>query len=299
MALIRLEQVSFAYRRKTVLEGIDLSIDEGGVVALLGPNGSGKTTLLKLVLGLLKPSGGRVLLHGRDILTMPRQDVAQQVAYVPQVHKEAFAYRIFDVVLMGRMPHTPFFSRYGEEDRQLTQDALEKLGIAELAEHPYTEVSGGERQLALIARAMAQGARIVVMDEPTNGLDYGNQVRLLERLKKLSRQGYTFVFSTHHPDHALSVADRVVMMRAGTLLHDGPADETVTSSSLEELYGVDVRLYTVKEGINVCVPAVRPCRCGKASAPADGHGSDEVDALEYFGTSQGGYNEHGLLQFQD
>ncbi|MDD2853010.1 MAG: ABC transporter ATP-binding protein [Desulfuromonadaceae bacterium] len=263
MAMIRLEQLSFGYHHKAVLENISLSIDEGGVMALLGPNGSGKTTLLKLVLGLLKPSCGSVFLNARNIKAIPHKELAHLVAYVPQIHKETFGYRLFDVVLMGRMPHKPFFSRYGEEDRRIAHDALDKLGIADLAERPYTEVSGGERQLALIARAMAQGARIVVMDEPTNGLDYGNQVRLLERLKKLSREGFTFVFSTHHPDHAMSVADRVVMMLDGRILYDGPAEETVTSSSLKELYGVDVRLFSVEENVHVCVPAVRLCRCKK------------------------------------
>ena len=261
MALIRVEGVSFGYQRKSVMEEISLSIDEGGVLALLGPNGSGKTTLLKLVLGLLKPACGSVLLNGCNINAIPHIELAQLIAYVPQIHKETFGYRVFDVVLMGRMPHKAFFSRYGEEDRRIARDALDKLGIADLAERPYTEVSGGERQLTLIARAMAQGARIVVMDEPTNGLDYGNQVRLLERLKKLSREGFTFVFSTHHPDHAMSVADRVVMMLGGRILHNGPAEETVTSLSLQELYGVDVRLFAVEENVHVCVPAVRLCRC--------------------------------------
>lgn len=265
MALIRLEQLSFGYHHKAVLENISLSIDEGGVMALLGPNGSGKTTLLKLVLGLLKPACGSVLLNGCNINAIPHKELAQLIAYVPQIHKETFGYRVFDVVLMGRMPHKPFFSRYGEEDRRIVREALDKLGIADLAERPYTEVSGGERQLALIARAMAQGARIVVMDEPTNGLDYGNQVRLLERLKKLSREGFTFMFSTHHPDHAMSVADRVVMMQDGRILHDGPAEETVTSTSLKELYDVDVRLFAVEENVHVCVPAVRLCRCKNES----------------------------------
>jgi iron complex transport system ATP-binding protein len=176
---------------------------------------------------------------------------------VPQVHKEAFAYQVFGVVLMGRMPHKSFFSRYGKADHKIAAEALEKLGIGHLADRPYTEISGGERQLTLIARAMAQGARVFVMDEPTNGLDYGNQVRLLERLKALSANGYTFVFSTHHPDHAMAVADRVVMMRKGVIAHDGAVHETVNQATLMDLYSVDVRMYTLEEGVCVCVPALR------------------------------------------
>ena len=255
--LIEMQQLFFSYRRREVLAGIDLAVAEGSVLALLGPNGSGKTTLLKLMIGLLKPAQGMVRLHGRDIHTMPHRELARRVAYVPQVHKEAFAYRVFDVVLMGRMPHKGFFSRYGAADRRIAAEALEKLGMAHLAERPYTEISGGERQLTLIARAMAQGARVFVMDEPTNGLDYGNQVRLLERLKKLAADGYTCIFSTHHPDHAMAVADRVVMMRQGVIAHDGTVADTVTRASLLDLYNVDVRMYPVEHGVSVCVPALR------------------------------------------
>ena len=256
-ALIDVQRLSFSYRRREVLTGIDLTVSEGSVLALLGPNGSGKTTLLKLMLGLMKPARGKVCLNGRDIHAMPQRELARNLAYVPQVHREAFAYKVADVVLMGRMPHKSFFSRYGREDHKMAAEALEKLGIGHLAERPYTEISGGERQLALIARAMAQGARVFIMDEPTNGLDYGNQVRLLERLKALSTDGYTFIFSTHHPDHAMAVAHRVVMMRQGVIAHDGPVGDTINCASLMELYNVDVRMYPVHEGICVCVPAVR------------------------------------------
>lgn len=261
MALIDMQHLSFSYRRQVVLKDIELSVSEGSVLALLGPNGSGKTTLLKLMTGLLKPVCGKIRLNDRDIHAMPQRELARNLAYVPQVHHETFAYRVSDVVLMGRMPHKSFFSRYGKADRLIADEALEKLGIAHLADRPYTEISGGERQLALIARAMAQGARVFIMDEPTNGLDYGNQVRLLERLKALSGEGYTFVFSTHHPDHALTVADRVVMMRKGVITHDGVVGDTVTQASLLDLYNVDVRMYPVEEGVCVCVPAVRLCGC--------------------------------------
>lgn len=256
-ALIEMQGVCFSYRRREVLAGIDLGVAEGSVLALLGPNGSGKTTLLKLMIGLLAPARGKVSLNGRDLRTLSHRALARQLAYVPQLHKEAFAYRVFDVVLMGRMPHKSFFSRYGKADRALAAEALEKLGMSHLAERPYTEISGGERQLTLIARAMAQGARVFVMDEPTNGLDYGNQLRLLERLKTLSADGYTFVFSTHHPDHAMAVADRVVMMRRGAVAYDGAVAETIGQASLMDLYGVDVRMYSVEREVSVCVPALR------------------------------------------
>ena len=214
MHLFAVENLSFSYRRTPVIGDLSLTIDAGGVLALLGPNGSGKTTFLKLLLGLLRPAQGTIRLQGEDLYRIPQREVARQLAYVPQVHREAFGFRVFNVVLMGRMPHTSFFARYGKSDWHIVQEALEKLGISHLAERPYTEVSGGERQLTLIARALAQGARTFIMDEPTSGLDYGNQIRLLERVAGLAQEGYTFVLTTHHPDHALAIADRVVMMQS-------------------------------------------------------------------------------------
>jgi iron complex transport system ATP-binding protein len=243
MSLFQVDSLSFQYRRTPVIDGLALTIDEGGVVALLGPNGSGKTTLLKLLLGLLKPSHGVIRLRGKDIGEIPRQELACQLAYVPQVHHEAFGFLVFDVVLMGRMPHSSFYSRYGDKDKQIVWDALEKLGILHLAKRPYTEISGGERQLTLIARALAQGARVFVMDEPTNGLDYGNQIRLLERVGRLADEGYTFIFTSHHPDHALAIADRVMMMQRGAIIHDGAPQAIVTPEGLAELYGLPAKLF--------------------------------------------------------
>lgn len=257
MELFAAEKVAFSYGGPDVLRDVSLSVNAGGVVALLGPNGSGKTTLLKTFLGLLRPVRGTVRFGGRDLHRISRREFAQQVAYVPQLHRETFAYTIGHVVLMGRMPNTHFLGRYGEADRRAAREALETLGIEHLADRPCTEVSGGERQLALIARAMAQGARVLLMDEPTNGLDYGNQVRLLERLGSLARQGFTFLFSTHHPEHALAVANRVVMMWGGKVVGDGAPRIAITANSLRDLYGVDVRMIAVDESVNVCVPALR------------------------------------------
>jgi len=240
MALITLEKISFRYRRQQVIQQLDLELDDGGVLALLGPNGSGKTTLLKLMLGILHPHGGSVRLDGQDIRRIPTKERARRLAYVPQVHREAFGYRVFDVVLMGRMPHAGFLGRYGATDRRLAAEALERMGISHLSERPYTEISGGERQMTLIARALAQGARVLVLDEPTNGLDYGNQQRLLDRLMVLKQDHYTCLFTTHHPDHARRVADRVVMLQQGAILKDGHPEETVTPANVATLYGLEL-----------------------------------------------------------
>ncbi|HVO19179.1 MAG TPA: ABC transporter ATP-binding protein [Anaeromyxobacter sp.] len=273
MTGVALEEVWFSYGRREVLRGLSLRTTPGGVVAFLGPNGSGKSTLLKLVLGLHTPSRGTVRLDGEDVRRIPRRALARRLAYVPQLHREAFAYTVAEVVLMGRMPHAGAVSGYGAADRRAVAEALSALGIGHLAARPYTQVSGGERQLTLIARALAQGARTLVMDEPTNGLDYGNQVRLLERVGELARQGVAFLFSSHHPDHALAAADRVILLAQGRVVGDGPPAVAITAASLSALYGVDVRMVTVQEGVEVCVPGLRlrdgP---GAAAPPARGAG---------------------------
>jgi iron complex transport system ATP-binding protein len=259
---VRASHLGFSYGRRDVLVDVSLPAREGAVLALLGANGCGKTTLLKLLIGLLSPARGEVELHGCALSAIPVPELARLAAYVPQLHREAFAYSIADLVLMGRMPHVSLMGVYGREDRQAAREAMERIGIAHLARRSCTEVSGGERQLALIARAVAQGARLLVMDEPTNGLDYGHQVRLLEQIAGLAEEGFSFVFSTHHPDHALMVADRVIMLARGRVVADGPPGEVITGASLAELYGVGVRTVEVAGGRRVCVPSFRGARAG-------------------------------------
>lgn len=256
MPLLEVDDVSFAYGHDPALSGVSLAFRCGETVALLGPNGSGKTTLLKVLLGLVRPQTGEVRLDGRRLARWAPKELAREIAYVPQVHREAFAFTVRDVVRMGRLPHRAFLAPLTAEDRRVADEALEEIGITHLAERPYTAISGGERQLALIARAVAQGGRLFVMDEPNNGLDYGHQMRLLDRIAALGRAGRTIVFSSHHPDHALAAAGRVVMLCRGKIVADGPRDRVITSESLEALYDVEVRVVSAA-GVPVCVPAGR------------------------------------------
>lgn len=251
---IVVRNISFGYTRKPVLKDITLAINTGEIVTLLGPNGCGKSTLIKMILGLLRPARGTVLLNGVGIETLSPKAIAREIAYVPQIHRSSFPYAVIDIVLMGRIPHKTFFYRYSDEDMAVARDALARLSISHLTERPYTELSGGERQLTIIARALAQGARTLIMDEPATGLDYGNQLRLLEEIVNLSREGYTFIKSTHSPEHALWVADRAIMIKNGAIFADGRCDDIVNGENLFHLYNAHVDVMRVNGSLWVCAP---------------------------------------------
>lgn len=276
MALIEVRDLSFGYGRRAVLRHIGFGIEQGSLVSLLGPNGCGKTTLLKLLLGFMPARHGAVFFDGRPVRAYERRELACHMAYVPQVHRAAFAYRVRDVVLMGRMPHKGFLSTLSRHDEELADAALEKLGIAHLRTRPYTEISGGERQLALIARALCQGAHTFILDEPANGLDYGNQIKLLEQLVDLAGEGYTFVMSTHFPDHVLWVASQVVMLQGGALLAEGTPDAVVTRKNLCRLYSAEVDVWQLLENFKICVPERIRSRLCDCSRPFSGPSALEV-----------------------
>ena len=277
MALLSLENVAHAYEGRPALSQISLSVEAGESLSLLGPNGSGKTTLLKIMLGLLRPQQGRVDLDGGDIAAIPARQYARRLAYVPQVHRMAFAYRVLDVVLMGRLPHKPFWFSYTKRDRQIALQALDKLSIAHLSQRPYTDISGGERQLTLIARALTQEPEIFVLDEPANGLDYGNQIRLLEQLSNLAREGYTFIKTTHFPDHALWVSDRVLLLKQGRIVADENAARAINQENLFRLYGSHISVETLPGGGRICMPQAMRLSWAGREADRDRHPARQDD----------------------
>jgi iron complex transport system ATP-binding protein len=254
MEKLSARSVFFGYGKKAVLHDVSLTVTRGEVFSLLGPNGSGKTSLLKVFLGLLRPQSGSVLVDGKSVKDRTPRDLARRVAYVPQLHRMAFSYRVLDVVLMGRMVHSGLFGRIRKEDASIARESLERLGIGHLAEKSYAAVSGGERQLTLIARALTQGAKTLIMDEPLNGLDYGNQIRVLERITQLAEAGYTFLKTTHFPDHALWMASRVALLCRGRITALGPPAEIMTAQRLSELYQADISLIPVGANLCTCLP---------------------------------------------
>jgi iron complex transport system ATP-binding protein len=251
--------LEYGYRGRVVGSGIDLALAAGEVTCLLGPNGSGKTTLLKTLLGLLPPLAGRVTLDGRDLHQWPARERARRLAYVPQATASDFEFTVLEVVQMGRTAHRGAFSAPGRRDREASVAALERLGIGALAERPLGAVSGGERQLALIARALATEAPVVVLDEPTASLDFGNQSRVLGEILRLRAAHIAIVLCTHDPDHAFRVASRALLLRKGKLLAHGEVGEILVAQNLSRLYGVTVHVAEVRtpDGIRrVCVPAL-------------------------------------------
>lgn len=258
--------LAFGYPGKRVGSGASFSVSAGEVFCLLGPNGCGKTTLFKTVLGLLPALGGRLELDGIAVSSLSRRHFAQRVAYVPQATAAHFPFSVFDVVLMGRASRIGTFDRPSASDRAIVHDTLTRLGIAHLGDHPYTAISGGERQMTLVARALAQRPAMIVMDEPTASLDFGNQARILDQILALAGEGIAVVLSTHEPGHAFACADTVALMSAGTIVASGPPDAVLTPEALTRLYGVDVavaRLAGIEQ--QVCVPVLqRAARVGGA-----------------------------------
>jgi iron complex transport system ATP-binding protein len=236
--------LSIGYRERVVGRGLDVSLREGEVLALLGPNGSGKTTLLKTLLGILNPLAGAALIDERPIASYAAPERARRIAYVPQSHLPTFGFTVETVVLMGRTAHGNLFSAPSGADRMVAARALERFGIAALAARPYTMISGGERQLVLLARALAQEPRFIVLDEPTASLDFGNQGKVMREMRALAGAGHGVLFTTHDPNHALRAADRAFLMRDGQRLAEGGVRDVLTRSQLESLYGAPVETLT-------------------------------------------------------
>lgn len=240
-ALFDVRALGIGHGRMRVLSDVAFTLDRGELLCLLGPNGSGKTTLLRTLLGLLPPQEGEVRLLGRPLADWPRNALARHIGYVPQAHAGLFAFTVLDIVLMGRASQVGRFATPSPNDRAIALRSLETLGIAALADRIYTRISGGERQLALIARALAQEPEVLLLDEPTASLDFGNQIRVLEHLMQLRERGIAILMSTHQPEHALRCANRTALVGEGGLLALGATREIATAASLARLYGVSTR----------------------------------------------------------
>ena len=254
---LAVRNLAFGYRGFPVGQGVSFDLAPGEVLCLLGPNGCGKTTLFKTVLRLLAKQGGSVTFDGDDADVLSRTALARRIAYVPQAHVSVFPYAVTDMVLMGRTAHRGLFAAPSTDDRARSAAALEELGIAELADRPYTRLSGGQRQLVLIARALAQDAPLIVLDEPTASLDFGNQLLVLEQVRRLTSAGRGIMMATHDPDHAFACGTSVLALKNGRTAASGTVATTLTAPVLSDLYDVAVEVAELDGGHRVCVPPIR------------------------------------------
>ncbi len=238
--------VSFAYAGRDVLKAVSVEVSGGEIVGVLGPNGSGKTTLLRCLLGVLPPRSGRVLLDDRDIVEIPRRDFALKVAAVPQEMPTDFPLRVGELVLLGRLPHLPA-SGLGFEtatDFAAAQSALEACGVRELVDRSIHEISGGELRRVFIARALAQAAPIVLLDEPTASLDLRHQLAILDLLRRQARAGVAVLVVLHDLNLAAAVCDRVLLLKDGAAVASGPPDDVLSPATLTDVYDVDLEVVT-------------------------------------------------------
>lgn len=255
--VLRVQDISFCYdhNRKSGLHDIAFTLGQGEVLCILGPNGSGKTTLLKCLSGIFRLNDGSIQLNGKEISQLDRSAIARAVGYVPQLHQPVFPFSVLDAVLVGRAPHLGLLQSPGKEDVDIAEAAIEALGISHLRDKPYTQLSGGERQLVVFARVLAQQPALLLLDEPTSHLDFGNQIRVLDLVDRLASSGLPIVMTSHFPDHAF-LGSKVAIMRNGKFLDLGPPGEVITEAHLEEAYGVKVKVVDVEGtvGRRVCLP---------------------------------------------
>ncbi|MDR2873138.1 MAG: ABC transporter ATP-binding protein [Methanobrevibacter sp.] len=240
------------YNKKIIFENVNFKISKGEIFTILGPNGIGKTTLLKSILSIKSLDGGEVLIGRKNLKTLSYKDISKAMAYVPQVHSFTFPFIVLDVVLMGRSPHINMIDTPQEKDIKIAENALKKMGIYHLRDKKYSYLSGGEVQLVFLARALAQESSILVLDEPTSHLDYGNQIRFLKTINELSENDLSIIMTSHYPDHCFISSDKVAIMQNKTLIDVGTSDEVVNSKNLKIAYDLDIDILELENKHKIC-----------------------------------------------
>ncbi len=258
--MLAAEALSIGHGGRAIGSAIDLRLAPGRICCLIGPNGCGKTTLFRTLLGLIPAVAGQVTIDGAPLERLSRAEIARRLAYVPQSQVPPFPWTAGEIVLMGRTARLGLFGQPGPEDRRVAQQALERLGIGDLTGREFGRLSGGQRQLVLIARALAQETPILVMDEPTAALDFGNQALVLSEIAGLVRaaagEGRGVLLSTHDPDQAFALDAEVALMQEGRLRALGRPAEVLTGAALSAVYGIPVQVETTASGRRVCSPSL-------------------------------------------
>ena len=249
-----IRDLRFSYREHSVLKGISLTVSEGEMVSLLGRNGAGKTTLLRLIPGFLKAPSSSILIDGKPVAEMSLRQRATYMAYIPQITRSVFPYSVRTSILMGCSNLLGLFQNPGPAEEQRVEEVIELLNLQEIACRNMETISGGERQLVLIARALMQDARLLILDEPTSFLDYSNQLLVLEKVGELVKKGYSCIYSTHNPDLALMHSTRAVIMDDGQIVFDQKPSALLGSDVLSRVYGRHIDVVQTENGGMVCIP---------------------------------------------
>ncbi|MDO5044378.1 MAG: ABC transporter ATP-binding protein [Coriobacteriia bacterium] len=252
---LAVKNLSYAYGKHEVLHDLSFEIEDGMLVNVLGPNGVGKSTLFKCMLGLLPNYSGEIFVNGKNLKSLNIKERSREIAYIPQTHASIYDFRVLDVVLMSTGNNLGVLATPSESHVNRALDALDRVGVVELSDRPFTQISGGQQQLVLVARAIAQNARTIIMDEPTSALDFGNTVRILSTVRQLARDGLSIIQSTHQPDQAFLYSDKTMVINKGRLHAFAPPKEILTSTLVSEIYKVDIEVNSLYEDrVRVCIP---------------------------------------------
>ncbi len=259
--MLEIKNLKFGYDNKNnsnnILNDISFKVGKGELCGIFGPNGVGKSTLFKCIIGFLKPKHGELTINNKNILKMPVEEIAKLIAYVPQEHKSPFPYLVKEVVLMGRTPHLGGVFGPKKSDIEKAIESMEIIGISNLANKPYTDLSGGQRQLVLLARALTQETELMILDEPTSALDFRNQLKIWSMLKKLTKRGMSIIVSVHDPNHMLWFCDKVAILKEGKIISNGTPESALTEKVLNELYGDICNVKENKEdGFKTIIPNI-------------------------------------------
>lgn len=248
------KNISFSYDGNEIFSDISFSIEKGDVLCILGPNGTGKTTLIKCFNGLHKIDSGEILIKGKNIKKLSFKEISRNIGYIPQNHVPSFPFKVINVVLMGRAPYLNLTDVPRKKDMEIALNSLKTLGIDNLKDKEYTNLSGGEMQLVLLARILCQQPDILILDEPTSHLDFGNQIKLLEIIDNLAASGLSIIMSSHFPGHAFLSSNKVAIMKDGCFIDFGHPNDVVTEENLKKAYSIDVKLIELENKRKVCVP---------------------------------------------
>jgi iron complex transport system ATP-binding protein len=257
---LEIKNLSCGYEKKIIIKNFSVEVNSGEVLSILGSNGIGKTTIFKTILGLLEAFEGEILVDGKNILKLNDKAKAKLISYVPQAHTPPFSFTVLDVVVMGRDPYLGAFGTPNKKDFTIAKQALEDLNISFLENRIYTDLSGGERQMVLIARALCQKTPILILDEPTSNLDYGNEVQVLKQIKKLANKGYIVIMTSHSPEQAFQCEAKVMLIQKNQKFLYGKAKEIITNKNLKNAYNVEVEVTPVtlknRENTHTCIPII-------------------------------------------